>query len=150
MGSNNNARLVHEEAIKPDSLYTKKPLDWFLGRFVKIAFQSADSIAEHMWVKVTEVQDSNLVGSLDNDPVFVTHIGCGDRVVLSRVQIEAVDLTCEEWWEAVHVLRAQGDYFNSWRGFPKDGNGFEVAYGEGLTPRQALNRWRNWVPSPES
>lgn len=149
MENNNNIRLVHEEAIKPDSLYTKKPLDWFIGRCVKIAFQSADSRPEHMWVQVTGRDGHNLVGILDNDPVVVTHLRCGDRIVLSRVQIEAVKLTWEEWWGEVEHLRAQNDFFNPWRGYPKVGNGFEDAYREGLTPRAALNGWLKWMPAIE-
>lgn len=149
MESNNNVRRVHEEAIKPDSMYTKRPLEWFVGRVVKMSFQSADSMPEHMWVKVTDVEGHNLVGVLDNDPVVVTHLQCGDRIVLSRVQVEAVDLTWEEWWGEVEQLRAQSDLYNPWLGYPKEGNGFDDAYQEGLTPRAALNRWRNWVPSEE-
>lgn len=147
MEDKNNIRLVPEEAIKPDSVYTKRPLVWFVGRLVKMAFQSTDSIPEHMWVKVTEIDGHNLVGTLANNPVSVTHLKYGDRVVLSRVQIEKVDLTYEEWWEEINMLRAQGDYFNSWRGLPTCCSEFELAYDEGLTPRQALIQWRNWVPS---
>jgi len=143
---NKNVRLVYEEAIKPDSLYTKNPLDWFLGRCIKMAFQSATSHVEHMWVKVTGVEGDDLVGELANDPVLVTHIRCGDRVILSRVQIEAVDLTFEEWTTEVEQLRAREDYFNRWLGPPKVGSGLENAVHDGLTPRQALVRWRNSVP----
>ena len=136
-----NIRLVHEDAIVPDSLYTKKPLHWFVGRNVKTSFQSADSRAEHMWVNVRGVEGDYLVGTLDNDPVWVNHLQHGDRVALRRTQIEAVDLTLGEWREEAAYLRARGDYFNSWLGYPKDGSGFEKAYEKGLTPRQALNRW---------
>lgn len=141
-----NVRVVHEDAIKPDSLYAKKPLEWFLGRCIKMAFQSAESMVEHMWVRVTNVERDYLVGELDNDPALVTHIRYGDRVVLSRVQIEAVDLTFEEWKAEVEHLRSQGDYFNRWFGIPKVGNGLERAFHDGLTPRQALVRWRDSVP----
>lgn len=147
MESSDNMRFVHEEAIKPDSLYAKKPLEWFIGRLVKIAFQSADSWVEHMWVKVNKVQGHDLVGTLENYPAFVTHLGYGDQVTINRTQIEAINLTLEEWWAEVTLLKSDDDYFNFWRGHPQDGNGFEVGYDEGLTPRQALKRWRNWVPT---
>lgn len=144
-----NVRLVHEDAIKPDSLYTRRPLEWFQGRCVKIAFQSANSAIEHMWVRVMGVAGDNLIGELANDPVIVTHIESGDRVVLSRAQIEAVDLTFQEWTAEVEKLRAQGDFFNRWLGFPKVGEGLEVLFEDSLTPRQALVCWRDWTPEPD-
>ncbi len=139
-------RWVHEEAVKPESFYARKPLEWFLGRCVKMAFQSAESIVEHMWVRVTNVEGANLIGELDNDPVLVTHVKCGDRVVLSRVQIEAVDLTFEEWKAEVERLRAQGDYFNRWLGYPGINSGLKSLFDCGFTPRQALVWWRGWLP----
>ena len=117
-----------------------------MGRFIKMAFQSEKSRVEHMWVRVTNVDGDYLIGELDNDPLFVTHVKCGDRVVLSRVQIEAVDLTFEEWTAEVEHLRSQGDYFNRWFGFPKVGEGLEEAFHDRLTPRQALVRWRDAIP----
>lgn len=85
-----NVRLVHEDYCKPDPQWTHKPLEWFVGRAVKMAFQSAESAVESMWVKVTDVEADNLVGTLDNDPVCVYHLTFGDRVVLNRTQIENV------------------------------------------------------------
>jgi hypothetical protein len=49
-------RLVHEDAISPDTLYQKKEREWFIGRLVKIAFESLDGKVEWMWVKVLEVE----------------------------------------------------------------------------------------------
>jgi hypothetical protein len=141
-----NVRLVHEGAIAPDCLYTKKPLEWFVGRCVKVAFQSAQSRVEHMWVIVTQVESDHLVGKLDNQPVSVTRISQGDRVVLSRVQIEAVYLSFDEWCAEIAELRAKGDYFNRWLGAPVVGKGLEELYLDDLTPRQALVRWRDWIP----
>ena len=140
-------RRVHEDAIHPDSIYTKHPLEWFVGRNVKMAFQSANSRVEHMWVEVTGVDCDYLVGILNSDPVSVTHVLCGDAVTLSRVQIEAVDLTFHEWVEEVECISSGGDYVNRWRGALAIGNGFEEAYAERLTPRQALKRWRDFIPS---
>lgn len=144
-----NVRLVHEEAIKPDSLYAKRPLDWFVGRKVKMAFQSATSIVEHMWVAVSHVDGDDLVGKLGNEPVFVENIAMGDLVKLRRVQVEAVDLSLDEWVEEVECLGAEGDYINESLGQPVMGSGFEKAFGEGLTPRQALKRWRDSIPSTD-
>lgn len=92
--STTNIRYVHQNAIKPDPVFARKPLNWFVGRAVKMCFQSAESIPEHMWVLVTHVEQDYLVGSLDNYPVEVTHLKHGDRVVLSRVQIECVSSFC--------------------------------------------------------
>ncbi len=141
-----NVRLVHEDAIHPDSTYAKRPMEWFIGRKIKMAFQSANSKVEHMWVSVSHVDGDDLVGTLVNDPLFVENVASGDVVKLRRVQIEAVDLSFDEWTEEIARLRAQGDYFNRWLGQPVSENHFNEAFDERLSPRQALNRWRNFVP----
>jgi hypothetical protein len=79
-------------APKPNPKWTHKPLEWFIGKVVKMKFQSADSPVELMWVLVKYVEDHNLVGTLDNDPVCVYHVLHGDRVVLNRTQI--IDCAC--------------------------------------------------------
>lgn len=147
--NDDNVRAVSGGAISPDSLYTQRPLEWFVGRCVKMAFQSAESGVEHMWVNITHVEGDNLVGSLDNHPVLVTHVGYGDRVVLSRVQIEAVYLSLDEWIAEIEGLRAKGDYFNRWLGPPVIGKGLEQLYLDDWTPRQALVRWRDWIPEDD-
>ena len=140
--SNGNVRLVHEEAIKPECMYNKKPLHWYVGRCVKIAFQSAKSPVEHMWVRITDVDENDLIGVLDNYPVSVIHLRYGDRVTLNRTQIEAVDLSLDEWCEELDMLNAEGDYRNKKSELPQ-ADDLEWAYHEGLTPRQALKRWRD-------
>ncbi len=139
-------RKVHEDAIYPDSLYCKRPLEWYVGRHIKMAFQSARSTVEHMWVAVNRIDGDHLIGTLDNDPFHVETLQHGDIVKLSRTQIEAVDLTLAEWMEEVDGLRAEGEYYNRWLGYPSRKNGFDDAYDERLTPRQALRRWRDHVP----
>lgn len=139
--SDGNVRLVHEESIKPDSIYSKRTMHWYLGRCVKIAFQSAESPVEHMWVKITEIDGNDLVGVLDNDPAYVYHVRFGDRVTLNRTQIEAVKLSLDEWREEVEVLKAEGDYCNEQCG-PPSWDDLVQAYHERLTPRQALKRWK--------
>jgi hypothetical protein len=145
----NNVRRVHEDALKPDSLYAKKPLQWFRGRSVKLSFSAESGQVEHMWVKITEIDGPHLVGNLDNDPVFVEHLDCGDTVILSRCQIEMVDLSADEWREEVDLLLAQGDYFNRWLGYPGQGSGFDCFVDEVFTPRSALKRWAKWSPSED-
>ena len=142
----NNIRIVSETAFVPEPLYAKKPLAWYVGRWVKTGFQSHEGEVEYMWVKVTGVDSPNLVGQLDNEPSNCTHLTLGDRVVLSRLHIVAIDLTEDEWWEEVSALRAAGDYFNRHLGTPLPESGFGHFYDVHFTPRQALNRWVNWQP----
>jgi len=142
----NNIRRVHESAISPDPNYAKKPIEWYVGRCVKIGFQSHQDEVEYMWVKVTGIDSPNLVGQLDNEPLDCTHLTLGDRVVLSRLHIVEIDLTEDEWWDEVFMLRAQGDYFNRHLGTPSPESGFGQFYGAHFTPRQALNRWAKWQP----
>ena len=51
---------------------------------------------EHMCVVVTGVEGGGLVGELDNEPLFVEDMECGDRVVLDRTQIEVVKPPLDE------------------------------------------------------
>ncbi len=88
-----NVRWIHAEcAATPSPEWTRKPLDWFVGKAVKMKFQSADSPVEQMWVVVTHVDDNDLVGTLKNEPVYVHHVAYGDRVVLNRTQV--IDVEC--------------------------------------------------------
>lgn len=146
MNELNNIRQVCDTAFVPEPIYIKKPLAWYVGRSVKIGFQSHEGKVEYMWVKVTGINSPNLIGQLDNEPLHCTHLTLGDRITLSRLQIVAVDLTEEEWWEEVSILRAQGDYFNRHLGTPFPESGFGHFYDARFTPRQALNRWVNWQP----
>lgn len=141
-----NIRIVSDTAFVPEPLYTKKPLAWYIDRCVKIGFQSHEGVVEYMWVKVTGIDSPNLVGQLDNDPLYCTHLAWGDRVVFNRLQIVAVDLTEDEWWDEVFMLLANGDYFNRHLGTPCRESGFGQFYDVHFTPRQALNRWAKWQP----
>ena len=70
----------------------------FVGRFVKLAFPTgkAECKTEHMWVRVLRVppkqgkKSRNLVGVLDNDPVYVTDYKCGDLVEFQVPEVEDV------------------------------------------------------------
>lgn len=146
MNELNNVRMVHESAMSPDPIYARKPLDWYVGRSVKIGFQSHQDEVEYMWVKVTRADSPNLIGQLDNIPMFCTHLTLADRITLSRLHIVEVDLTEEEWWEEVSILRAQGDFFNRHLGTPCPESGFGQFYDAHFTPRQALQRWAQWQP----
>jgi hypothetical protein len=96
-GLDPNGRWVCSNCLKPDPRYFGQPPAWFVGRSVKVAFQSAVGIAEHMWVVVvTGVKGDRLVGRLNTDPDFVEDVEYGDEVVLDRTQIEVVEPPLEE------------------------------------------------------
>lgn len=58
-----------------------------IGDFVKLGFYQ-DEITEWMWVEVTEILPNNKYkGNLDNIPLHLTNIKCGDYVVLSKDNI---------------------------------------------------------------
>ena len=125
-------------------MYTRRPLEWFIGRNVKMAFQSATSAVEYMWVNVKHVDGDELVGALTNEPSFVENLQLGDTIRLRRTQIVMVVLSLEEWMEDLNALLSEGDYFNRLLGYPKEGEGIEIAHSLGHSPRIALDRWRDW------
>jgi len=143
--TNSNIRLVHPSLLDPDRLYTQYPLKYFIGRCVKITFQSPSSRCESMWVLVNSVSRHRLVGTLENEPQHVTHVKCGDTVRLHRSEIISVALEEDEWLQEVRLRLAKDDFFNRWRG-PASGEEFEEFYNLGLGPAQALRLWRDYVP----
>lgn len=140
-------RRVHEGDLTPNPRYQKRDREWFIGRCVKIAFESNKGDVEWMWVLVNRIDGNTLFGTLDNEPLYCTHLAYGETIALSRLQIAAVDLTIEEWREEVNELKAKGDYFNRFLGSPLQNSGFEQFFAESFTPTQALNRWVKWLPS---
>jgi hypothetical protein len=141
-----NFRLVNADTFVPDSRYAKMCLEAFGGKLVKVRFQSADSRPETMWVRVTGVDQHQLVGTLDNEPVDVTHLKLGDIVHVWRTEIIMIQLTRAEWIREAKKLRAQDDYFNKWLGKPL-GKAFNRKYELGISPQLALRLWRNYVPN---
>jgi len=61
------------------------------GKYVKKRFVKNNK-AEHMWVKVTSVNEvaGTLMGILDNDPVVITNVSINQEVIVYREEIEAV------------------------------------------------------------
>lgn len=143
---NSQVRLVNRDTFQPDSRYTEMPLNYFVGKLVKVCFQSADSCPEIMWVHVTGVDGHCLVGQLDNDPVAVTHLKHGDIVRIWRTEIIMIHLTRTEWIREAKVLRAKHDYFNKWLGKPA-GKSFNREYEKGISPQLALRLWRDYIPN---
>jgi hypothetical protein len=143
-----NVRQIHHDFQRPDPRYTKMPLEYFVGKVVKVCFQSANSKCESMWVVVTAVDEHCLVGTLDNVPVCVTHLKFGDTVKVWRTQIIMVHLSRTEWIREAKALRAKGDYFNKWLGKPF-GKAFNRQYEKKISPRLALTLWRDYVPNQD-
>lgn len=75
------------DALKPDQQYANKPLQFFVGKYVKIKFTATSGDREYMWVAVAEIDGDNLKGTLNNDPVVCTNLKDGDPVILKRDQI---------------------------------------------------------------
>ncbi len=76
----------------PNPVYNGMSLDWFRGRFCKLAFPGATDPErkEYMWVKVTglaETEGEELRGTLDNDPILATDFRCGDVIEFSRNEV---------------------------------------------------------------
>jgi uncharacterized protein YegJ (DUF2314 family) len=88
-----NIGLVCQHTAPTAGKYTGQDAKQFVGKFVKVAFDAAHPLTgkpskEHMWVKVESEDQGKLTGKLDNDPVFVTELQCGDEVTLTVEQIE--------------------------------------------------------------
>ena len=149
-GQMDDVQLVHADALRPEGEYDDRPLEWFVGRAVKMAFGSAGGSAEHMWVAVTGVEGDRLVGELDNDPVGVPQLKCGDRVELGRGQVEAVYLSRDEWVAEVDRLWGRAEFSDPRLGLPKPPPEFAALHAAGFTPLLALRRWAACRPTAGS
>jgi hypothetical protein len=96
-----NIRAVCDaHAPKPDAVWAKKAPEWFIGKWVKKAFDITPYPGwgpkiEHMWVKVTGVEDGKLVGTMANAPQFVRNLKFGDKAVVSLEEISAMSKTAD-------------------------------------------------------
>lgn len=95
--ASNIAMMCSEHSPKPDPRWAEKPLEFFVGKFVKTGFLVIHPISnketlEHMWVEVTGVdaETKRLVGALNNEPVYATELILGDTVFVDPARIEAV------------------------------------------------------------
>ena len=146
-GQMDDVQWVHADALRPAGEYDDRPLGWFVGRTVKVAFAAAGGTAEHMWVEVTGVDGDRLVGALDNHPVIVPDLKCGDRVELGRGQVEAVYLTCDEWVAEVDRLWARAEFSDPRLGLRKPPPEIAALHAAGFTPLLALRRWAACRPA---
>lgn len=94
---NNIGRVCNDcsEKVKVETQKNLPALSELVGKFVKKRFVEADEgreRVEHMWVRVASFNEEagTLMGTLDNDPVVVANVSCGDEVIVYRDEIESV------------------------------------------------------------
>ena len=56
------------------------------GDYVKKTF-TQKKMSEHMWVEVISVDGEDIVGTLDNDPMFITNVKSGQVIKMRFSQI---------------------------------------------------------------
>lgn len=76
----------------PDPQYFTKPLEFFIGNYVKLAFETGHPKhqKELMWVKVlskAETEGEELRGEVSNDPIFALNWPCGTWLEFKRTEI---------------------------------------------------------------
>lgn len=91
-----NVIAVHDSAIRPNPEFSRKPLDWFVGKVAKIALQTANSRVEHVWIRVERVDGNELEGQLVVEPVSLEEIQFGDVIRLRRTEISHVEVLDDE------------------------------------------------------
>jgi uncharacterized protein YegJ (DUF2314 family) len=88
----NNIRLVCGSCIEDKRKEMQKEIDNKLKEsetkeklFIKKTFKDELGESEHMWVSVDKIdfESRTISGALDNDPVDLKNIKCGDKVVCS-------------------------------------------------------------------
>lgn len=77
----------------PKSIGYQGELEKLVGMYVKKGFpvlRVPNVQREHMWVKVKQVVDGVLVGTLASDPLFIPTLQFGRQVVVRRDEIEGI------------------------------------------------------------
>lgn len=85
--------VCEKHAARPDPHWLAKPLKFFVGKYVKLGFDTDMGPAkkEHMWVAVTGIKARKfLVGTLDNDPICCSYLVDGTEIEFTRDEIEVV------------------------------------------------------------
>lgn len=87
MENQDNIVLVCKECIE-NTYPNKGKLTVDVGGFAKLEFVGKCA-SEYMWVKVTKVdrEKGECEGLLDNDPILVKDIKCGDKVKFKMADI---------------------------------------------------------------
>jgi len=78
-------RIVCTRCLAPDPQLAAKGAQYFVGKLVKKLFTE-----EHMWVFIDGFTDDVLTGTLENEPLLMTCLNMGDRVVVRLNEIEDV------------------------------------------------------------
>jgi uncharacterized protein YegJ (DUF2314 family) len=73
----------HRDSVPP----IEKCFTFKLGDYVQLRFLEKGRRAELMWVEITQVRDGGYMGKLDNDPVQLLEIQCGDSVDFTAYDI---------------------------------------------------------------
>jgi hypothetical protein len=78
-------------APKPDPSLHGHPPSWYVGRYVKQAFEGQG--VEHMWIRVTGLADvaGSLRGTMASKPTLVPDLRFGDVVTVRIQDIEAIE-----------------------------------------------------------
>jgi uncharacterized protein YegJ (DUF2314 family) len=77
--SPDNIRRVCKDCMEKN----KGTFDIEIGDYVKLRFGGIGP-GEYMWVKVNNISGKKFVGTLDNDPVFLENVKCGDVVTFDK------------------------------------------------------------------
>lgn len=85
MESRDNIMFVCKECSQ--EMYPKKgTFDPKVGDSIKLKF-SESGRNEYMWVNVTKCDGEKYEGVLDNDPIFIEGLKCGDNVKFGKDEI---------------------------------------------------------------
>jgi hypothetical protein len=87
-----NVQIICPDHYQPDPQVQAKPLEWFVGKLVKLRFPipGRPTNAERMWVAVNSLRGEELVGTLTNEPLFADQ-SYGDEIVFRREEVLVVN-----------------------------------------------------------
>ena len=87
-----NVQYICAGHYQPDPEVQAKPIEWFIGKVVKLRFTipGLPDNGEYMWVAVDSHRGDELVGTLTNEPHHAD-LHFGDEVVFRRVDVLVVD-----------------------------------------------------------
>lgn len=87
MEHEDNIVLICKECV--EQVYPNKgKLTVDIGKFAKLKF-TGERRAEYMWVRVIAAnkRKEEYEGIVDNDPIFVTSVKCGDKVKFKKEDV---------------------------------------------------------------
>jgi len=78
-------------AAKPQQKFMTWDINTFVNKWIKKSFcDKSTDITEHLWIKISKVNDDkiSLTGTIDNDPVLDSGVKFGDTVQVNLDEIE--------------------------------------------------------------